>query len=120
MEIVDFMSGREYRVKHQKLRITKITDLQDAHKLLVEAYFRVSYNQRINLKGFIPYSAIANEARGKSKDAYTVTHHATADTIDSVILKLPVGIPSKELTLFEHNLMKAVCRTFVMAPHALH
>ncbi|SFB06587.1 hypothetical protein [Selenomonas ruminantium] len=119
MEIVDFMSGREYRVKHQKLRITKITDLQDAHKLLVEAYFRVSYNQRINLKGFIPYSAIANEARGKSKDAYTITHHATADMIDSVILKLPVGIPSKELTLFEHNLMKAVCRTLVMATPTL-
>ena len=97
MEIIDLRIGIAYRVNYRKLHITKITDFRAAHKLLVEAYFRVSYNQRINLKSFIPYSAIANEARGKGKDAYTITHHATADMIDSVILKLPVGIPSSSL-----------------------
>lgn len=119
MEIVDLITGREYRVKHRKLRITKITDLRDAHKLLVEAYLRISYNQRINLKGFIPYSAIANEARAKGNVDFIVTHDAAVGLIDSVISKLPVGVPAAELSIFEHNLMKAVCRTLVMANQTL-
>lgn len=119
MEIVDLITGREYRVKHRKLRITKITDLRDAHKLLVEAYLRISYNQRINLKGFIPYSAIANEARAKGNVDFIVTHDAAVGLIDSVISKLPVGVPAAELSIFEHNLLEAVCRTLVMANQTL-
>ena len=33
--------------------------------------------------------------------------------------KLPVGVPAAELSIFEHNLMKAVCRTLVMANQTL-
>ena len=115
MEIIDLRTGRAYRVNYRKLRITKITDLRAAHKLLVEAYLHISYNQRINLKSFIPYSALANEARGKGNIDFVMTHDAAISLIDSVISKLPVGVPSEELSLFEHNLLNAVCRTLVMA-----
>lgn len=114
METIDVGTGRAYRVNYRKLRIAKITDLRASHKLLIKAYFRISYNQRINLKGFIPYSALANEARDKSIDL-VVTHDAAISLIDSVISKLPVGVPSEDLSLFEHNLLNAVCRTLVMA-----
>lgn len=115
METVDLKTGREYRVNYRKLRITKITDLRESHKLLVEVYLRISYNQRINLKAFIPYSALANEFRDKGEDAYIVTHDAAINLIENVILKLPVGVHSEELSLFEYNLLNAVCRTLVMA-----
>ena len=115
METVDITTGREFRVNYRKLRITKITDLRKAHKLLVEAYLRISYNQRINLKGFIPYSAIANEARAKGNIDLIVTHDAAISLIDSIISRMPVGVPSAELSIFEHNLLNAVCRTLVMA-----
>jgi hypothetical protein len=119
METIDIRTGREYRVNYRKLRLTKITDLREAHKLLVEAYLRISYNQRIHLRGFIPYNAIANEARAKGNVDFIVTHDAAVGLIDSVISKLPIGVPAAELSIFEHNLMKAVCRTLVMANQTL-
>ena len=115
METIDVRTGREYRVNYRKLRVTKITDLRESHKLLVDAYLRISYNQRISLKGFIPYSVLANEARAKGNIDFIVTHNAAIGLIDSVISKLPVGVPAAELSIFEHNLLKAVCRTLVMA-----
>ena len=115
METIDIRTGREYRVNYRKLRLTKITDLREAHKLLVEAYLRISYNQRIHLRGFIPYSAIANEARAKGNIDFIVTHDAAISLIDSIISKVPVGVPSEELSIFEYNLLNAVCRTLVMA-----
>lgn len=36
METIDAITGRAYKVKYRKLRITKITDLRAAHKLLVD------------------------------------------------------------------------------------
>ena len=115
MEIIDLRTRRAYRVNYRKLRITKITDLRAVHKLLVETYLRISYSQRINLKCFIHYSALANEARGKGGIDFVVTHDAAISLIDSVISNLPVGVPADELSLFEHNLLNAVCRTLVMA-----
>ena len=115
MEFVDFGTGREYHINYRKLRITRITDLRESHKLLVEAYLRISYNQRINLRCFIHYSAIGNEARSKSNIALIATHDAAINLIDTIILKLPVGVPSEELSIFERNMMNAICHTLVVA-----
>lgn len=115
METIDVGTGRAYRVNYRKLRIAKITDLRASHKLLVEAYFSISYNQRINLKGFIPYDVLANESRNKRNIDFIMTHDAAINLIDNVILKMPVGVSSSELSIFEHNMLNAVCRTFVMA-----
>lgn len=115
METYNHKNGCFYRIDYNKIRITSIKDFRNLKKVLVEGFIRLAGGRRLNLKGFIPYSSIGNEARGMSEDAYVTTYDKAIALIEDTILKLPFGVKAAELTDFEVGMLRAVARTLVMA-----
>ena len=115
METFNHINGKVYRIDYRKIRITGIKDFRDLKKVLVEGFIRLANRSRINLRGFIPYGEIADEARGLGEGAYVTTNDKAIAIIEGIILKLPVGLSRFEMTIFEQNMLRAVARTLVLA-----
>ena len=110
METID-MYGQKHRINYRKLRITQIVNLRDTNRLLVKAYFRIP-GGKANIVGIIPYQAFVANSESMSKADVAVEANKV---IKTVIANLPVGIPAAQLSLFERNMLTAVCRTLVMS-----
>ena len=109
METIDKF-GRIHIINYRKLRITQLINLKNPGVLLVKAYFRVREG-KANIVGVIPYQSITTGINGSTVG---LLDKANA-IIETLIVKLPVGTPFAQLSIFERNILTAICKTLVMA-----
>ena len=103
MNTIDYQTGQTYRLDYRKIRVLSIVDSPNERHLEISCFIRLSYMKQLNFTGFIPYDVL-----GANDEA--IRRH-----IDEIILRLPVGTPARELSIFEKNMLNAISRTLVMA-----